>query len=89
MTKDLRIFVSRLINLVLVGKINVSAAIKAFPNNYANDETLDAAFHALIHFEADEEAALILDAVQPKASRFGFQQTAHRAEGSTVLFQRS
>ncbi len=55
MTNKLRVFVSRLIKQVLVGKITVSAALKAFPNNYAVDESLDTAFHALVHFEADED----------------------------------
>lgn len=55
MTNKLRVFVSRLIKQVLVGKITVSAALKAFPNNYMVDESLDTAFHALVHFEADED----------------------------------
>ncbi len=55
MTKNLRIFVSKLIKQVLTGKISVSAALKAYPNNYAVDETLDTVFHALIHYEADED----------------------------------
>ena len=55
MTKNLRIFVSKLIKQVLMGRVTVSSAIKAFPNNYAIDETLDAAFHALVHYEADED----------------------------------
>lgn len=55
MTKNLRVFVSRLIKQVLMGRMTVSAALKAFPNNYAIDETLDAAFHALVHYEADED----------------------------------
>ena len=55
MTQNLRVFVSRLIKQVLVGKITVSAALKAFPNNYAVDDTLDCAFHALVHYEADED----------------------------------
>ncbi len=55
MTNKLRVFVSRLIKQVLVGKITISAALKAFPNNYMVDESLDTAFHALVHFEADED----------------------------------
>lgn len=55
MTKNLRVFVSRLIKQVLMGRMTVSVALKAFPNNYAIDETLDAAFHALVHYEADED----------------------------------
>ena len=55
MTKKLRVFVSRLIKQVLMGRMTVSAALKAFPNNYAVDETLDAVFHALVHYEADED----------------------------------
>ncbi len=55
MVNKLRVFVARLIRQVLVEKISVSVALKNFPNNYAVDESLDTAFHALVHYEADED----------------------------------
>lgn len=55
MANELRVFVSKLIKQVLVGKITVAVALKNFPNNYVVDETLDIAFHALVHYEADED----------------------------------
>ncbi len=49
-----RIKVSELIYAVITSKISVLDALKEFPKNLG-DPTLNAAFHALIHFEADEE----------------------------------
>lgn len=46
--------VSDLIFAVLTEKITVLDALKVFPKNLS-DPTLNAAFHALVHFEADEE----------------------------------
>ena len=46
--------VSDLIFAVLTEKITVPDALKVFPKNLS-DPTLNAAFHALVHFEADEE----------------------------------
>ena len=46
--------VSNLIRLVLVGKICVREAINHFPNN-SLDESIQASYHALVHYEADED----------------------------------
>lgn len=46
--------VSSLIYDVLVSKMSVLDALKEFPKNL-KDPTLGAAFHALVHFEADED----------------------------------
>lgn len=52
--KEERKFVSRLIYLVLAESLSVREAIIKFPKDI-NDSTLKAAYHALIHFEADED----------------------------------
>ena len=50
---DDREFVARLILSVLTGRITVREAILHFPES--NDKNLHAAYHALIHYEADED----------------------------------
>lgn len=52
--KEERKFVSRLIYMVLAESLSVREAIIKFPKDI-NDSTLKAAYHALIHFEADED----------------------------------
>lgn len=52
--KEERKFVSRLIYLVLAENLSVKEAILKFPKD-VNDSTLKAAYHALIHLEADED----------------------------------
>lgn len=49
-----RILVSRLIMLVLTGQMTVRQALLNFPKD-TNDKSIISAYHALIHFEADEE----------------------------------
>ena len=49
-----RILVSRLIMLVLTGQMSVRQALLNFPKNI-KDKSIITAYHALIHFEADEE----------------------------------
>src|SRR5574344_2771736 len=49
-----RKLVSRLIYLVLTGDLHVKDAIIRYPKD-TNDRTLTAAYHALVHYEADEE----------------------------------
>ena len=46
--------VSELVLAVLTGKMTVLEALKEYPKNLA-DPTLGAVFHALVHFEADED----------------------------------
>lgn len=46
--------VAELIRLVLVGKLCVREAINQFPHN-SEDESIQASYHALVHFEADED----------------------------------
>lgn len=46
--------VSELIRFVLVGKICVREAINQFPHTI-EDESIQASYHALIHYEADED----------------------------------
>src|SRR5574344_2640639 len=46
--------VSRLIYLVLTGDLHVREALLKFPKD-VNDTSLTAAYHALVHYEADEE----------------------------------
>ena len=52
--KDDRKFVSRLIYLVLTDGLTVKDAILKFPKDL-DDDTIKTAYHALIHFEADED----------------------------------
>lgn len=49
-----RKFVSRLIFMVLAESLHVKEAILKFPKD-VNDSSLKAAYHALIHYEADED----------------------------------
>lgn len=51
---ELRKMVSRLIYRVLSETLSAKDAITNFPKD-ADDPTLKAAYHALIHFEADED----------------------------------
>lgn len=46
--------VASLIRQVLIEKICVREAINSFPHNY-EDESIQATYHALVHFEADED----------------------------------
>lgn len=46
--------VAELIRFVLIGKLCVREAINRFPHDH-EDESIQAAYHALIHFEADED----------------------------------
>lgn len=58
-TKD-RKLVAEIIMDVLVGKISVREGILKFPKN-CSDEGVDVAWHALVHFEADEDIARVDD----------------------------
>lgn len=49
-----REYVSRLIVSVITERISVRDAILHYPKNN-NDKNLQAAYHALIHYEADED----------------------------------
>lgn len=51
--KEERRNVSRLIYMVLAGSLHVREAIVKFPKD-VNDKTIKTAYHALIHYEADE-----------------------------------
>ena len=46
--------VSELIRKVLVGELTVQRALPLFPSQ-TQDRSIDAAFHALVHYEADED----------------------------------
>ncbi len=46
--------VAQLIRNVLIGGICVREAINQFPHN-TEDESIQASYHALVHFEADED----------------------------------
>ena len=48
-----RKFVGRLIYVVLTERKNVREAIKLFPET--NDRNIECAYHALVHYAADEE----------------------------------
>ena len=48
-----RMLVSELIRKVLVGAISVREAVTMFPFD-TDDKSIEAAYHALIHYEADE-----------------------------------
>ena len=49
-----RKIVSELIRKVLVGELSVQKALTMFPAE-VNDKSVIAAFHALLHYEADED----------------------------------
>lgn len=46
--------VAQLIREVLIGKVCVREAINQFPHDL-EDESIQASFHALVHYEADED----------------------------------
>ena len=46
--------VAQLIRDVLIGKVCVREAINKFPHNN-EDESIQASYHALVHYEADED----------------------------------
>ena len=52
--EEYRVFVSELIRKVLVGELSVRNAATLFPSD-TKDKSIEAAFHALIHYEADED----------------------------------
>ena len=52
-----RKYVGRLLWLVRIGNINVRQALLNYPKD-TDDESLVAAYHALIHYEADEDIRL-------------------------------
>jgi len=45
---------ARLISLVLTGRLTVRQALQSFPMN-TTDKSILTAYHALIHYEADED----------------------------------
>ena len=47
--------VAALIRAVLIGECCVREAINSFPQNSEPDESVMAVYHALVHFEADED----------------------------------
>ena len=51
-TQEARKLVSELIRKVLVGELSVRDALPMFPAE-TNDKSIEAAFHALVHYEAD------------------------------------
>lgn len=55
MKKNHRVFVSHLIKKLVVGEITTLFALSNFPKDYEDDESLDACFLAIAHFEADED----------------------------------
>ena len=52
--KEDKEFVARLIVSVLTGRISVREALLNYPKG-TNDKNLMAAYHALVHYEADED----------------------------------
>lgn len=52
--KNDRIFVANLLRQVRIGRCSVREALLAYPKD-TTDESLIAAYHALIHYEADED----------------------------------
>ena len=52
--QDDRIFVSELLRKVRLGQLSVREAMLKYPKD-TKDESLIAAYHALIHYEADED----------------------------------
>lgn len=51
---DNRVYVALMIRKVLIGALTVAEAVKNFPFD-SGDKSLDAAYHALVHYEADED----------------------------------
>ena len=52
--KENRAFVAVLIRKVLIGALTVGEAVRNFPFD-TGDKSLEAAYHALVHREADED----------------------------------
>ena len=52
--KENRAFVVVLIRKVLIGALTVGEAVRNFPFD-TGDKSLEAAYHALVHYEADED----------------------------------
>ena len=52
--KENRAFVAVLIRKVLIGALTVGEAVRNFPFD-TGDKSLEAAYHALVHYEADED----------------------------------
>ena len=52
-----RLKVANLLRLVRIGQISTRQAVMAYPRD-VEDESLVAAYHALIHYEADEDIRL-------------------------------
>lgn len=52
--KEYRTNVASLIRFVLIGELCVREAILKFPRD-CDDKSIDAAYHALVHYEADED----------------------------------
>ena len=52
--KENRAFVAVLIRKVLIGALTVGEAVRKFPFD-TGDKSLEAAYHALVHYEADED----------------------------------
>ena len=50
-----RKYVAELIRYVLIGNITVRDALLNYPRRTSSDESLAAPYHALIHYEADED----------------------------------
>ncbi len=53
-SKEARVLVAEIIRKVLVGELSVKNALPMFPSN-SHDKSIEAAFHALVHYEADED----------------------------------
>ncbi len=61
-----RVFVANLIKNVLAGNVSVLDVLKLFPKRM-DDKSLETAFHALMHREADED-------IRAKSSLYGREQ---------------
>ena len=51
---EIRAYVALLIRKVLIGALTVAEAVRSFPFD-TGDKSIDAAYHALVHYEADED----------------------------------
>ena len=69
--------VSRLILDVLAQRITVLQALKEYPKNLG-DSTLNAAFHAIVHFEADED-------LRNKDALYRSEQDAYLEDIASIL----
>lgn len=56
-SKEARVVVSELIRKVLLGELSVQKTLPMFPAG-TGDKSIEAAFHALVHYEADEDLRL-------------------------------